>query len=198
MLKIGITGGIGSGKSEVCRYLESLGYRVIYADRLARQLMESDPAVISGIKAVFGEDAFTEGKLNNRHLAEKVFSNRELLDKLNALVHPAVISASDKMMAEGEGIVFYEAALIFESGMKSRFDKIVVVTAPDDLRIRRTVERGGIAEAEAVRRLRSQIPQDEKSAMADYVIVNDSTMEELRKKIDYVVAELNGSPMLQN
>lgn len=198
MLKIGITGGIGSGKSEVCRYLESLGYRVIYADRLARSLMENDPSLIAGIKAIFGEDAYKEGKINNRHIAAMAFGNRALLDKLNALVHPVVIAESDRMMSASKGIIFYEAALIFESGMKSRFDKIIVITAPDELRIERIVKRGGITREEAAGRLRAQIPQNEKAAMADFVLSNDSTLSDLRKKTDQILASLTGISGPQN
>lgn len=198
MLKIGITGGIGSGKSEVCKYLESLGYRVIYADRLARQIMESNVNVVNGIRLLFGEKAYTEGKLNNKYIASRVFADNELLNKLNELVHPAVISESDRMMSEGKGIIFYEAALIFESGMKSRFDKIIVITAPDEIRIRRTVKRGGISKDEAARRLEAQIPQDKKAEMADYVISNDSTLAELRKKTDQIIAQLTPGRSPQN
>lgn len=176
MLKIGITGGIGSGKSTVCKVFEILGIPVFYADVVAKQLMISDLTLINGVKAAFGEESYTElGILNNKHIASIVFNNQLELDKLNALVHPAVFRAFDKWVAEVPLTVPYilkEAALLFESGSYKMCDATILVTAPLTLKIDRVMQRDGITTEQVQARIDKQFTDEQKAKMANYFIDN--------------------------
>lgn len=177
-LRAGITGGIGSGKTTVCRIFEAIGIPVYYADDWAKWLINNDVELKKGIVKIFGSDAYTpEGEYNRSFVAKIVFENREKLAALNALVHPAVERHSrdwhDKQAAKGAPYTLKEAALLIESGSRQFLDFLIVVTAPEALRIRRVMRRDGLTE-EAVRaRMRSQITEAEMLKAADFVIVND-------------------------
>ncbi|HEY0896964.1 MAG TPA: dephospho-CoA kinase [Sphingobacteriaceae bacterium] len=176
MLKVGITGGIGSGKTTVCRIFESLGIPVFYADEVAKRVMTSDLVLVEGIREAFGESSYSAaGELNRKHLADLVFSDTQQLEKLNALVHPAVFRAFDQWAASVKNAPYLlkEAALMFESGSYRMCDLNVLVTAPEELRILRVTQRDQIT-AEAVRqRMNKQFSDEQKIPMSDFVIVND-------------------------
>jgi dephospho-CoA kinase len=176
MKKIGITGGIGSGKTTVCRLFETLGIPVYYADERAKWLMSHDIKLVAAIKELFGSDAYTmEGELNRKYLAQLDFNDRSLLQRLNAIVHPAVFEDGERWFQQ-QGHVPYalkEAALIYESGGYSQLDGVIVVTAPESLRIQRVVARDNSTEEEVAARINQQMPEAEKVARADYVINND-------------------------
>jgi len=177
MLHIGITGGIGSGKTTVCRIFEKLGIPVYYADTRARQLMTEDPELKAGIVELLGKDAYLEnGELNRPWIARRVFDNPDLLKKLNGLVHPAVardgLLWQEKHSRTHVPFTLKEAALLFESGTHALLDKIIVVKAPEQVRIQRVVNRDKVSGEEVRKRMRQQMPEEEKVARADYVIDN--------------------------
>lgn len=176
MLKIGITGGIGSGKTTTSRIFSALGAPVYDADTRARWLMEHDYSLINNIKASFGEPSYLqEGKLNSRYISSIVFNNKERLQELNSMVHPAV-GRDFKRWAETSSFpyVLKEAALLFESGSYKLLDKIIVVACPEELRIKRTLARDPHRTREEVMAIiQRQLPEEEKVAKADFVIHND-------------------------
>lgn len=176
MLKIGITGGIGSGKTTVCHIFASLGIPVYNADRRAKWLMTNEPELVRSIKELFGPEAYYEnGQLNRQHLGDIIFAEPEKREQLNALVHPAVWRDGDRWNEENRDAPYTlkEAALIFESGGDKLLDKIIVVTAPEDIRITRVVRRDGVERAAVKARIAAQMPESEKVVRADFVIVND-------------------------
>ncbi len=177
-LKVGITGGIGSGKTTVCHIFEVLGVPVYFADDRAKWLMTHDPALRNRISARFGDEAYLpDGSLNRVFLAQQVFHDREKLQALNALVHPAVHEDAARWHQEqvrrGALYTLREAALLFESGGYRLLDKMIVVTAPEELRIRRVMQRDGVPREAVLARMANQRPESEKAARADFLIRND-------------------------
>jgi dephospho-CoA kinase len=178
MIKIGITGGIGSGKSTVCRIFESMGIPVFYADTVAKLIMLTDPVLVAGVTQAFGQESYVEGQLNNKHIASIVFNNSEELAKLNALVHPAVFRAFERWLENvplGTPYILKEAALLFESGSYRMCDKSVLVTAPEDLKIKRVMERDNVTAAQVKARMDKQMSDSDKMLMADHLISNDES-----------------------
>lgn len=179
MIKIGITGGIGSGKSTVCRVFETFGVPVFYADTVAKEIMVTDKILVAGVKEAFGLESYEEtGKLNNKHIAAIVFNDKEQLARLNALVHPAVFRAFDSWISTIPVRVPYilkEAALLFESGSYQLCDKSVLVTAPVADKIKRVMDRDGISSGQVEARMDKQMGDEEKSEMADFLIRNDGS-----------------------
>lgn len=174
-LRVGITGGIGSGKTTVCRIFESLGIPVYDADHWAKWLIEHDETVQAGIIALFGPHAYNNGVYDRAYIAGIVFQDAAKLTALNALVHPAVEQHSRAWHAQHTGYAYTlkEAALLIESGSNRYLDRLIVVTAPVDIRIQRVVQRDGLSEAQVIARMERQLPEPEKIAIADFVIVND-------------------------
>jgi dephospho-CoA kinase len=174
MLKIGLTGGIGSGKSTVAKVFESLGVPVYKADDEAKKLMATDPQLINLIKKHFSEEVYKEGKLDKAYLASVVFNNKEKLNLLNSLVHPFTIEDGKSWMKKQQtSYAIKEAALIFESGSQGEFDFIVGVYAPETLRIHRTIQRDK-TDKELVRlRMQNQIKEEIKMKLCDEVLINN-------------------------
>ena len=173
--KIGITGNIGSGKTTCCRLFELLGIPVYYADQRGKQLMVEDDILKHQIINLLGPDAYAEdGSLARAYIGGRVFEDKALLAQLNALVHPAVRRDSEQWHQEQQSpYTLHEAALIYETGGEARLDAVIVVAAPEALRIQRVMERDGVS-AEAVRaRIKHQMPQAEKEARADFILQND-------------------------
>jgi dephospho-CoA kinase len=179
MLKIGVTGGIGSGKTTVCKVFETLGIPVFYADTSAKEIMVRDLNLAKGIKATFGEESYTaDGILNNKYLANLVFNNPKELEKLNALVHPAVFRGFDLWLSKVPVHVPYilkEAALLFESGSYKACDYSLLVVAPLQNKLKRVMKRDGIAEEQVKARMDKQLSDEEKIKMADFFIRNEET-----------------------
>lgn len=175
MFQLGLTGGMGSGKTLVCSVLEKLGAAVYYADDQARILMNTNPVLKSQIGDLFGEEAYREGTLNRKFLAGKVFGDPDLLRKLNALVHPAVREHySDWVDAQSDvPYVVEEAAILFESGADRFMDLTVLIAAGKEERIRRVMQRDGVSRDQVENRLNMQMSEEEKKKRADYVIYND-------------------------
>lgn len=175
MIKIGVTGGIGSGKSTICRIFEVLGIPVYYADAEAKRLMQSDPALIAAIRDHFGSAVYdAEGNLDRGLLARQVFGNKEKLDQLNALVHPVTVRNADEWaFRQTSPYVLKEAALMFESEAFHHVDKVIGVSAPQALRIQRAMQRDHITRDEVLKRMQHQLDEAVKMHLCDYIIYND-------------------------
>lgn len=173
-LKIGITGGIGSGKTFICRLFEALGIPVYNADEEAKRLMNTDIRLKEKLIAQFGEATYKDGLLDRAFLANMVFSDKNKLELLNSIVHPVVIQeAKDWAERQTTRYSLKEAALLFESGSYKEQDYTILVTAPMDIRIQRVIERDGATEQQVQERINKQLSDEEKLQLADFVIVND-------------------------
>lgn len=173
-LRIGLTGGIGSGKSTVAKVFETLGTPVYYADEAARRIMNEDEVLKTQIMQHFGAAAYPDGKLDRKYLAGIVFNNPARLELLNSLVHPATIRDGEAWMEkQTTPYAIKEAAIIFESGSQSSLDYVIGVSAPDPLRIHRTMQRDHITREAVIARMDKQIKQIIKMRLCDFVIVND-------------------------
>lgn len=176
MLKIGITGGIGSGKSTVCRLFAIMGVPIFNADDCAKSVMVEDPILIAGLKAAFGSQTyFEDGSLNRAHLSGIVFKDDAKLALLNSLVHPATFRAYDAWAAahQQSPYIIKEAALMFETDAHKRNDLHIMVSAPEALRIQRAMHRDGVTEEHVRNRMQHQLPEEEKLKRADFIIYND-------------------------
>lgn len=176
LLRVGLTGGIGSGKSTVAHIFEVLGVPVYYADEAAKRLYDEDETLKKAVIAAFGEATYRDDKLDRAHLAGIVFGDPEKLARLNAIVHPATIADAERWMArQTTPYAVKEAALIFESSAAAGLDKVIGVTAPEAMRVRRVMERDGVTEEEVRKRMRNQMDEEEKMRLCDYVIFNDES-----------------------
>jgi len=177
MLRLAITGNLGTGKSTVCRIFEGLGVPVYFADTEAKRLMQESDDLKKQIQATFGSDIYVQGELQRQKLASIVFQDPQALESLNQLVHPAVNQDMElwfeKQAKKGATISIEEAALTFEAGHQSSFDKIITVVAPLALIIKRGMKRDGSSEKEIRSRLNRQMPQMEKAVRSDGIILND-------------------------
>lgn len=174
MLKIGLTGGIGSGKSTVSDIFRVLGIPVYNADIQAKSLMEQDPDLRAKVTDLFGAEAYADGHLNRKWIADIVFHDRYQLERLNAIVHPAAISAGEAWAEEqSTAYVVKEAALFFEAGSAAGLDYIIGVYTPKHLRIQRVMQRDGLSREAVLQRMAQQIQEEIKMRLCDFVIVND-------------------------
>ncbi len=176
MIKVGITGGIGSGKTTVCKIFELLGIPVYYADDRAKWLMVNNSDIIHQLKDAFGKEVyFGNGNLNRKYLADIVFNDRTKLDVLNKIVHPVVGIDGIEWHNSQTNVPFTlkEAALFFENGTYKTMDKMITVTAPENLRIQRVMARDQISAADVKKRIDKQLPDSEKVKHSDFVILNN-------------------------
>ena len=174
MLKIGLTGGIGSGKTTVANIFKVLGIPVFDADTVAKDLMENDPELKEKLIAHFGSPVFDQGKLNRKWLAGIVFQDPYQLNILNALVHPITLNAAEHWFAKQDApYVIKEAALLFEAGAGAGLDYIIGVFAPQHIRIQRVMQRDGISKEDVLNRIHQQVDDIIKMKLCDFVIVND-------------------------
>jgi dephospho-CoA kinase len=189
-LKIGITGGIGSGKSSVSNFLESEGYTVLRADPIAKDLMQNDEGVRKKIIKAFGEHSYSNEKLNTKFLAENVFNNKTKLETINAIVHPPTIKVIEKRSEEilkKNNLVFIESALIYEAKIESMVDYILLVYSDEKTKIERTLNRDKISADQIKKRMQFQIPDENKKDIADFVIENNSTIEQLKLRTHFLL-----------
>jgi dephospho-CoA kinase len=187
MMKAGITGGIGSGKSTIAGIFELLGVPVYNSDARAKQIMHEDPEVKVRITSLFGHSAYLDdGTLNRVHIAEVVFKDKAMLERLNAIVHPAVGTDFEKWCAmhNDAAYILKEAALIFEAGIHEELDYVIIVTAPEEVRIKRVMDRDGTDEASVRSRMVNQWPDKKKMLLSDHVIVNDNEHSLLRQVME--------------
>lgn len=176
MLKVGITGGIGSGKSIACKIFSSFGVPVYDADSRAKFLIENDPDIVRQITTVFGEEAYLDGKYNRKFISSQVFKDKSLLSQLNHIVHPAVGKDFENWVEKTapSPYVIKEAALMNAASQQNGLDKVIVVSAPDALRIQRIQQRDpqrSLSEIEAI--IKNQKSEKEFNAIADYLVYND-------------------------
>ncbi|WP_326821552.1 dephospho-CoA kinase [Streptosporangium sp. NBC_01756] len=194
MLKVGLTGGIGSGKSEVSRRLAARGAVVIDADKIAREVVEPGTAGLAHVVGVFGDEVLREdGSLNREKLGSIVFADSEKLAALNAIVHPLVGErvAELQHQADDDAIVVYDVPLLAENGLAPMYDVVVVVDAADAVRITRLVELRGMSEQDARARIAAQATREDRLKVADLVVPNEGALEELEVRADEVWAELS-------
>lgn len=175
MIKVGLTGGIGSGKSLVARMFEILGVPVFYADKEAKLQMVSNQEIREKVSKLFGNQAYKEKELNREFIAEIAFNNPGLLEKLNEAVHPVVhqhfLKWADTL--SGNAYIIEEAAILFESGANTYFDYSILVTSPESLRIVRVMNRDKVGEEKVRERMKNQFTEEKKLSLADFVIDND-------------------------
>lgn len=196
MIVAGVTGGIGSGKSTFCREWEELGARVIYADDLAKEIMISDPGLKQALRNTFGDKSYnSDGSLNKPHLIREAFEKNRV-DELNAIVHPAMRRAFSEICkkAESEGIelIVKEAAVLLNEGRPDGLDLVIIITAPEEERIRRVTERDRVSDQQVKARLKKQPDFSELTHLADYVVVNDGSADELKEKARALYHEITG------
>lgn len=175
MVKVGITGGIGSGKTTVCRVFEILGVPVFNADDVAKSIMITNPTLIKGITERFGTAAyFPNGELNRKYLSGIVFQDAQALQALNELVHPAAIQAfKDWSALQSSPYCLHEAAILFESGAYKTCDYSILVSSPENIRMERVMKRDGITREKLSAIMNKQMPEEEKAKLANFVIEND-------------------------
>ncbi len=170
---LGVTGGIGSGKSTVCEIFKLFGIPVYNSDDRAKWLMNHQPELISAIKEQFGEEAYRDGRLNREYLAQTAFSDKQSLQKLNDLVHPSVRKDFKQWVTDQQSaILIKEAAILIESGAYRQCDKVLVVTCPTDIRLERVVARDQSNAEQVKRRMENQLTDDQRLEFADFVIDN--------------------------
>ena len=185
MLKLGVTGGIGTGKTTVCEILKDLGCFIFSADIAAKEVQEKNQNVIAEIKQLFGDDIYQNGLPNRKRIAEVVFTDNEKLQRLNAIVHPAVQQAfSDALETahlSNHRFIIKEAAIMFESGSEKGLDAVIIVAAGLETRLQR-LEARGITKEDAIKRMKNQLSQEALLEKSKYVIWNDEDLEHLRYK----------------
>lgn len=189
---IGITGGIGSGKSTVSKFIEELGFPVYDSDFWAKELVNIDENLKSRIIELLGEESYDEnGKYNRKFVAEKVFENQELLLKLNQIIHPAVkIHFENWVNAQNAEFVFKETALLFELKLNESCYQSILVTADENIRIKRVMDRDGRTYREVKEIIDKQMPEVDKVKLADFVIQNNTDLESLKEFTHQVIDEL--------
>lgn len=185
---LGVTGGIGTGKSMACSFFAALGAHVVYADAAAKELMVADEEVRNEIIEAFGAASYhPDGTLNRAHLAERVFGNDAAVARINSIVHPrmaGVLARAQRVARDaGKKLLVYEAALIYESGSADRLDAILVVHAPLALRLARVMARDNVSEAQVKQRMAHQLPPEALLHKADYVINNDGSAAHLEAQV---------------
>lgn len=195
MVKVGITGGIGSGKTAVCNIWQSLGAYVLNADDLAKKIMVSDPAIKKEIQQAFGPESYYEdGSLNRSYLAEQAFESGRV-EELNRIVHPRIPEESQKIMekAEEDGyeVFVYEAALLLQNVRPPHLDYIVLVLAEREQRLQRVQQRDGVSRKEVLNRMKNQQNFEELTDKADIIIRNDGTLEDLERRAADVYRTFN-------
>lgn len=192
---IGLTGGIGSGKSAVTSLIRARGYTVIDADEVARRVVEpGSPGLAEVVQAFGGGVLFPSGSLDRKKLAEQVFGKKNELERLEAILHPRVQAEVAReraaAAARGEAMAFYDVPLLFEKNLGAQFDAVVVVWCTEDQQIERAMKRDGATREQILKRLAAQTPMSEKKMKADVLIDNSGTLESLPAKIDTALRQL--------
>lgn len=181
---IGITGGIGSGKTTAAKYFEEFGFPLYNSDLRARMIQNENQEVIQAIKNLFGEEAYTSDGMNRPFIASKTFENKDLLQQLNAIVHPVVFrDFEDWIKQQNTNFVIKEAAILIESGSYKDCDLIISVVADKEIRITRTIERDGLTREQIESRMKNQITDEERREYSDYIIDNSQDLEYLYSQV---------------
>jgi dephospho-CoA kinase len=193
LVRVGLSGGVGSGKSTVAAMLAERGAVVIDADAIAREVVEPGTPGYAAVVAEFGDAVVTDGRLDRAALAKIVFNDDDARARLNAIVHPLVGARTAALMAATppDAVVVYDVPLLVESGLAEGYDKVVIVLAPQEVRLERLAARG-MPEDDARARMAKQANDDERRAVADEIVVNDGTREHLQAQVDAVWERLAG------
>jgi dephospho-CoA kinase len=196
VLKIGVTGGIGSGKTSVCDIFSRLGVPVLHSDEIAKELSSSNQDIRKKLIAYLGDEAFlSDGALNRKFIALKIFSNDVLRRKVEAVIHPQVEKERERRIKElvkqGHRFFIIEAALIYEAGLDKKLDAVVVVDADEATRVMRVRKRDAVPEKNVHARIEAQYDVNKKLEKADFVIYNNSTLEELESKVRFLYTLFN-------
>ena len=196
MLKIGITGGIGSGKSTVSSFFSVLGVPVYDSDKRAKDLMQHDNSIIGTIKKEFGERSYLNNQLNRSYIAEIVFKNESKLKQLNSIIHPAVRTDFNNWLSQNSNAKFVikEAAIMIESGAYKEMDKLIVVNAKRDQKIKRIKKRDHLSLEDIENRIQNQLSDEIRNQYADFIIENNSRIMELKQQVLSIYNKLIDQP----
>jgi dephospho-CoA kinase len=195
VVTLGVTGGLGAGKSTACQRFKENGAVIFDADSVAKEILQTTQEVQDRIAEEFGTDVVKDGRVDTRKLASQAFSNEENQSILNNIVHPYVIEAFEKRRDELEkkvGLLVVDAPLIFESGFDSHLDHTLLIFASLKMRIARALRRGNLTREEILRRMDLQMPEEDKRDLASFVIENNGSIEELNQEIDKLYQQLVG------
>lgn len=192
MIKIGLTGGIGSGKTTVAHILEQEGYPVYISDRQASELINKNPGIRSALTGLFGTTLYSnDNNLDKKKLAEIIFNDTTALQKVNAIVHPVVLEDFRQWsLLQSGNLVFFESAILFEAGLEKNFDLIISVYASRQTRIQRVVDRDRVCPEEVVKRIENQMADDIKCQKSDFTIYTDRGLD-LNQQIKNIIEQLN-------
>ena len=174
MKVVGVTGGIGSGKSIICSVIEKIGFPVFYSDKEAKEILVSDQEVINRLSSLIGEGLYKDGVFHKEILANKIFKEPSIKEKVNSIIHPKVRERfSNWTDTQNSSLVFNEAAILFETGMYKNYDATALVTAPESTRINRAMKRDRTSKEAVEDRIKNQWSDEQKKKLADYIIIND-------------------------
>lgn len=191
MKVIGITGGIGSGKSIICSVIEKIGFPVFYSDKEAKEILVSDEEVINKLTSLIGEDLYRDGVFHKEILANKIFKEPSIKEKVNSIIHPRVRERFSQWAdTQNSSLVFNEAAILFETGMYKNYDATVLVTAPEPIRIYRAMKRDQTSKEAIEDRIKNQWSDEQKKKLADYIILNDDETP-VMPQLEKVLLSLN-------
>ncbi|WP_438311439.1 dephospho-CoA kinase [Sporosarcina sp. FA9] len=196
---IGLTGSIASGKSTISEILKSKGFPVVDADEIAHRVVEPGSPVLKEIELTFGNEMIkSDGSLNREKLGERIFGNEIERKKLNSIIHPAIrvemLSQKEKLLLEGANTVIMDIPLLFESKLQHFVEKIIVVSVTPEIQKQRLMDRNVLTEEEAVVRIQSQLPMDQKEKGADAVIFNNGTIEDSEQQLNTILFNWNAQP----
>lgn len=190
MKKIGLTGGIGSGKSVVGRVLEAMNFPVYYSDDRSKHLVDEDLEIRKELTELLGAEIYLNDKLDRPFLAERIFRDSALLQKVNAIIHPKVRAHFSRWAeAQNSPIVFNEAAILFETGAYQLMDATILVTAPEEIKIKRVMLRDKVSKEQVLERMSKQFTDEQKIALADFVLINDD-IQPLLQQIENTILKL--------
>jgi dephospho-CoA kinase len=190
MKKVGITGGIGSGKTLVSKVIESMGYPVFNSDYAAKKCLNTDPEVRAALVSICGEEIYSGATLNRALFAKKIFSNDQVLKSVNAIIHPRVRTAFNQFCTSSTSdLIFNEAAILIETGAYKNLDCIILVTAPEQLRLKRVMKRDGVTEEEVKLRMEKQWYDTRKQTFSDFRIINDNSQPVL-SQVEQCISQL--------
>lgn len=194
MIKIGLTGGIATGKTTVANHLKALGFTVIEADQIAREVLDIYPEILDYLKVTYGQRIFTEGKLNRRLLGKIIFRNDLQREEYGKIIMPRIIQEIRKRFQDhGEDMIFLDAPLLFEEGLDRDVDVTLTVYVRPSVQLKRLMERDGYTKEEAKKRITAQMSLDEKASLSDYVLYNEGEREETFKNLEKILHLLGWS-----